>query len=338
MNILITGGAGFIGFASAVELINKGHDVTILDKVVGGRNELNWNMAKQMGIPRIHANINDLNILPELINIGKDFDAILHCAAQTAVTHSLEDPRADFIDNARGTFEVCEYARKNDLAILYTSTNKVYGENPNKVQLVEQDTRYEYGNPKFCIDETFLIDLTGHTPYGTSKLTADLYVQDYRYTYGLRTLVFRQSCIYGTSQQGTEDQGWVSHMVKSWVNRKPIKVFGNGKQVRDMLHVDDLTDLIIKGLESDRSGVFNVGGSLLNTISILELFELLNKLAPREDAYSFFPWREGDQKVFICNIRKVIKQFDWIPKISPVEGITHMVRYEEMLQNAVKVR
>ena len=326
---------GFIGFAVGQELASQGHEVVSLD-LKTDKNELNWILAKDDGIKPYLGNICDMNLSLKK-ELGSDYDGIIHCAAQTAVTHSLTNPRHDFITNARGTFEVCEFARQRDLPILYTSTNKVYGDNVNKVEHGESEKRYTWG--KFAVDEIFPIDLTGHTPYGTSKLAADLYVQDYRHTYGLPTLVFRQSCIYGTSQQGSEDQGWVSHMVKSWVNRRPIRVFGNGKQVRDILYVDELVDLIISSLQRGKVGVFNIGGGHAHTISLLELFDMLNGWEARNPLrmLSFHDWRDQDQKIYISNIRKARKHLQFNPQITVEEGVRRMFTREVMIRDSVRI-
>jgi CDP-paratose 2-epimerase len=336
MKYLITGGMGFIGLATGLELADKGHEVISLD-LKTDKNQLGWAIGKDYGITPMLGNICDMNLhlIPEL---DGEYDGIIHCAAQTAVTHSLKDPRHDFITNARGTFEVCEFARRNDVPILYTSTNKVYGDNVNRVNKGETEKRYTWG--KFAVDELFPIDLTGHTPYGTSKLAADLYVQDYHHTYGLQTLVFRQSCIYGSAQHGTEDQGWVSHMVRSWVNNRPIRIFGNGKQVRDMLHVDDLVDLIIRSIQTDKSGVFNIGGGHAHTISLLELFDMLNEWEPRDfdEMLSYHPWREQDQKIYISNLRKARKHLKFDPQITVEEGVKRMFNHEKSMRDSVRLR
>jgi len=323
MSVLITGGGGFIGFEIAKALKKGGNDVVILDN---NPNLKNWIEAEKLDITRAYSNVLNINIIPELIEMGKTLDVIIHCAAQTAVTRSLDDPRNDFKNNAMGTFEVCEYARKNDLQIIYTSTNKVYGENVNKVSRIEKDTRYEFGGG-FTIDETFPIDLTSHSPYGCSKLAGDIYVQDYNYTYGLITDVFRMSCIYGATQNGTEDQGWVNHIAKRIAYDDTVKIFGNGKQVRDILYVDDLVKLFKLAIENYSSGVFNVGGGRENTISVIELINLLN---PNHKKIEYYDWREADQKVYISNTAKVKKVFGWSPEISPEVGIKRM--YDKIIE------
>lgn len=325
MNVLITGGAGFIGFELAKSLHKAGNTVSILDI---NPDKYKWGIAKKLGMTRIKTNVSVLNFLAELQELGKDLDAVIHCAAQTAVTKSMIDPTKDFFYNAFGTFEVCEFARKNDLEIIYTSTNKVYGNNVNKVSLVERKTRYEF-NGNFCIDETFPIDLTGHSPYGTSKLAGDLYVQDYHWTYGLKTNVFRMSCIYGASQRGTEDQGWVYHITNQIIKKEPITIFGNGKQVRDILDIRDLIRLFHLVLVSDKSTVINVGGGLDNTISLLELINIVSSQFWNLPVYpylSYDDWRPSDQYVYISNYMKAYKLFGWEPEIDVETGIRDLVK------------
>ena len=314
MNILVTGGGGFIGFEAASKLKELGHNVAILDK---NPNEFRWAAARRKFI-RIHADVLDINIL--------DFDdfkteAIIHCAAQTAATTGYKDPLGDFVTNARGTLEVCEFARKNDAQIIFTSSNKVYGDNVNKLALCLFPTRHDFAKVS-AIDETFPIDMTAHSPYGCSKLAADIYVQDYHHTYGLKTNVYRMSCIYGESQTGTEDQGWVYHIINQMINNKEVKIFGNGCQVRDILYVNDLIELMKLTLVKDISGVFNVGGGRERTISVIELMRFVN---PEYTNYSFHPWRPADQKVYISNIQKARNVFGWEPQISFEEGLIRVI-------------
>ena len=347
MRVLVTGGAGFIGYNIALEMKSRGHDIVILDNIKDGRNELNWMMAKDDGIEKIHASVNSLiswsgpsfNLpFPEL---RYDFDAIIHCAAQTAVTHSLRDPITDFLTNAEGTFAVCEFARQNDAKILFTSTNKVYGDNVNKVTLKEIPTRYEH-HGGWTVDEMFPIDQTHHTPYGTSKLAADLYVQDYHHTYGLDTVVFRMSCIYGRGQIGSEDQGWISHMVQQWVNNRRINIFGNGKQVRDVLYIDDLCEVMARAVERDDfSGVFNIGGGPKNTISVLELFEMLDdwmKVKYDRNNLYWYPWRPADQRVYISNISKAKRILGFYPEVSPQNGIRQLYNGAVVMRDSVRLK
>ena len=330
MTILITGGLGFIGHELAESFENE--KIIIIDNRrddIGEFRELCLRNGLKRKLTVLHKDILYFNLSPHRTEKLKDVDAIIHCAAQTAVTKSLENPTNDFRTNAEGTFLICELARKLDSQLIYTSTNKVYGENVNKIAIKEDPTRYEFVGG-YQIDETFPIDLTGHTPYGVSKLAGDLYVQDYARTYGLKTVVFRMSCVTGSSQTGTEDQGWVSHIVKNAVRGEPINIFGNGKQVRDILYVDDLVDLFHLALSKNISGVFNIGGGRNNTISVLELLKMLP-----ETTLIFKDWRPMDQKVYVSNINKAINVYGWSPKISLVDGIKRLVSSENLIKNSV---
>jgi len=331
MNILITGGGGFIGNEAALELKADGHEVSILDN---NPNEFRWFLAEEAGIIRIRANVADINS-ESAFNKHEKYDAIIHCAAQTAATTGYVNPREDFISNALGTFEVCEFARKNDAEIIFTSSNKVYGENPN-VSLNESTTRYDYLTSMEGINEDFSIDHTAHSPYGCSKLAGDMYVQDYHHSYGLKTNVYRMSCIYGASQTGTEDQGWIYHIVNQILNNREVRIFGDGKQVRDILYVDDLVNLMKCTLMGgNRSGVYNVGGGRYNTISLLELIE---RIKSGYENYSFHPWRTADQRVYISDIEKVTEEYNWKPEISVIDGLNRLSTKLKFMRDAVRIK
>jgi len=319
MRILITGGGGFIGFEAAMNFKRLGHDVMILDK---SPDHHRWRKAKTLKIEKTYADVLDISMLSQVKKFNPE--AIIHCAAQTAATTGYKDPLGDFVTNARGTFEVCEYARRNNSEIIFTSSNKVYGENVNKYA-AKWNNRWGFlstSSVEFAIDEDFPIDLTSHSPYGCSKLAADIYVQDYHHTYGVKTNVYRMSCIYGESQTGTEDQGWIYHIVNQIINEKEVKIFGDGCQVRDILHVDDLVRLMELTLKKEGSDVYNVGGGLDRTLSVLELINFVN---PEYKNYTFHPWRSADQKVYISDITKVKRKLNWEPSISVEQGLTRMV-------------
>jgi CDP-paratose 2-epimerase len=246
------------------------------------------------------------------------------------VTTSIANPRIDFEINALGTFNVLEAARLEDASLIFTSTNKVYGENVNKIPVIDKETRHEYADPKFRegIPETFPIDLNGHSPYGCSKLAADIYVQDYAHTYGLKTGVFRMSCIYGERQFGVEDQGWVSWLTIATLAGKPITIYGDGKQVRDVLYVSDLIEAFDKFLNSKlRHEVFNIDGGPKNTLSLLEVLEMLKRMSGANPKVSFAEWRPADQKVYISNINRAKTSLSWEPKTSPEDGVKRLVNW-----------
>jgi CDP-paratose 2-epimerase len=336
MKILVTGGAGFIGSHVAEYYAKKGEEVIVLDnlsrteilgKVVGDP-LYNWKYLKQYGNLKLVKG--DIRSFEQVRKVARDVDIIIHVAAQVAVTTSIANPRIDFEINTLGTFNVLEVARLEDASLIFASTNKVYGENVNKIPIVEKETRYEYTDPRFIegIPETFPIDLTGHSPYGCSKLAADIYVQDYAYTYGLKTGVFRMSCIYGERQFGVEDQGWVSWFAIATLTGKPMTIYGDGKQVRDVLYIGDLINAFDKFLNSNlKHEVFNIGGGPENTLSLLELLEMLEKMSGMKPKISFAEWRPADQKVYISNINKAKILLNWKPKTTPEDGVGRLVNW-----------
>jgi len=340
MIILVTGGAGFVGSHVATYYARKGNQVICYDNL--SRADLlkklvnktyNWDYLKNFSnVKLIDGDIRNSDKLKETT---KDVDAIIHTAAQTAVTTSIQDPRIDFEVNALGTFNVLEAARLSDSdpAIIYCSTNKVYGNNVNEIRVIEKETRYAFEDKfKNGIPETFPIDLCEHTPYGCSKLAADLYVQDYAHLYGLETAVFRMSCVYGVRQFGVEDQGWMAWFTIATILEKPITIYGNGKQVRDVLYVSDLVnafDAFLRKKDQIHHAVFNMGGGPKNTVSLLELLDLLEELTRKRSKITFDDWRLGDQKVYVSDISKAREVLGWEPKVKTREGVEKLVRWVE---------
>ncbi|HEX6386513.1 MAG TPA: GDP-mannose 4,6-dehydratase, partial [Anaerolineae bacterium] len=309
---------------SADHFLKKGHQVVVYDNLsrVGTPANLGWLRERYGGGLRfVQGDIRDYDMLAEAINGA---DVVLHLASQVAVTYSVLDPRTDFEINALGTFNVLEAVRNHcpDAAVLYASTNKVYG-GMEEVAVTAEEGRYAYANFPHGIPETYPLDF--HSPYGCSKGAGDQYTVDYARIYGLRTLVFRQSCIYGPRQFGVEDQGWVAHFVIATVFDRPITIYGDGRQVRDILHVSDLIRAYELGLEriDEMPGeVFNLGGGPENTLSIWSEFgPLLESLAERPVSVTYRDWRPGDQRVFIADIRKAADKLGWRPTVSPSEGI-----------------
>jgi len=341
--ILITGGAGFIGSHLAEYYANKGNAVIVFDnlsrtKLLGKsrKNALyNWNYLRRYdNIDLVQGDVRDFE---QLEKVGKNADIIIHTAGQTAVTTSITNPREDFSTNVVGTFNVLEVARKSDKhpVIIYCSTNKVYGENVNEIGIVEKRNFYIFKDDfKNGISETFGIDLCEHTPYGCSKLSADLYMQDYARLYGLKVGVFRMSCIYGPRQFGVEDQGWVAWFAIATLSGKPITIFGDGKQIRDVLYVTDLIKAFDAFVQSDlRQGVFNIGGGKDNTLSLLELLDFLEKMTGLRSKVIFTNWRPSDQKVYISDILRAKKSLNWEPKVTPKEGIKKLVDWVNKNKN-----
>ncbi|MFX1388582.1 MAG: GDP-mannose 4,6-dehydratase [Promethearchaeota archaeon] len=339
--ILVTGGGGFIGSHIAEFYANdeKIEEIILIDNlsrsVLLKKDSLydsyNWDyLHKYKNINFYEKDIRNFEFLKEIFK-NNEIDAVVHTAAQTAVTTSVIHPSADFENNVIGTFNLLESVResKQDPAMIICSTNKVFGNNVNQCHVIEKESRYEFDDEySNGISENFPIDLCEHTPYGTSKLCSDLYFQDYAHIYGLKTAVFRMSCIYGTRQFGFEDQGWVAHFVISAITGKNIKIFGDGKQVRDILYISDLInvfDSYLQKSEKLKHDVFCIGGGINNTLSLLELIEILEKELGKKIEFDFHEWRPSDQKVYISNIEKAKKILDWNPKINPKKGVKKLI-------------
>ncbi len=328
MKIFITGGAGFIGANCADHFLTQGHSVTIFDNFsrTGSQPNIEWLRERHGGrqLAIIKGDIRDYQTLFD--EIGGS-DVVIHLASQVAVTLSVQNPREDFEINALGTFNVLEAVRHHcpEAVFLYASTNKVYG-GMEAVRIEEKGTRYIYKDYARGIPESYPLDF--HSPYGCSKGSGDQYTRDYARIYGLRTITLRQSCIYGQRQFGVEDQGWAAHFVIAAVMGRPISIYGNGKQVRDLLHVSDLIrayELSISQIDEISGEVLNLGGGPDNTLSIWAEFQpLLESLAGRPIPVTKGDWRPGDQPVFVANIEKAADLLDWQPMVSPEEGISDL--------------
>lgn len=323
----------------------KGSEVIILDNLsrqklfqISGPGDYNLRYLRKSfpSIKSIEGDITDASVVD---GAAKGVGAIIHTAGQVAVTTSMADPLLDFKVNVLGTFNVLEAARRNDAAVVFCSTNKVYGDNVNAIQLKEGRTRYEYSSDRYAkgVAEDFPIDGTQHSPYGASKLSADLYVQEYGRTYGIKSCVFRMSCVYGDRQFGVEDQGWVAWFVIAALTKQTITIYGNGKQVRDILYVDDLVrafDLFLRS--SVPHAVFNVGGGPKNTVSLLELIEELRSLTGSSVQASFSDWRPADQRVYISDISKIAKELEWEPKVTATTGIRRLFDWASNYLRTIK--
>ncbi len=331
MHYFITGGAGFIGSNYVARLLERGERVTVYDNLsrAGAERNLAW-LRSRFGpnaFTLIRGDVRDADLLASSLG---DADVVVHLAAQVAVTTSVEDPRTDFEINALGTFNVLEAVRQSPKRpmVIYASTNKVYG-GMEDVKIVEEQTRYRYADLPFGVPESQPLDF--HSPYGCSKGAGDQYVRDYARIYGIPTVVFRQSCIYGLRQFGIEDQGWVAWFVIAAVTGRPITIYGDGKQVRDVLFVNDLLnayDAAVARRDEVAGEVFNIGGGPQNTISIWREFApLLEKALGRSVPVSYGDWRPGDQRVYISDIRKAERLLGWKPRIGVEEGITRLVEW-----------
>ncbi len=332
MRILITGGAGFIGSNLTKASIEAGHRVTVLDNLSRRGSEANLKWLRDTfgvdGFGFIQADIRDADAMRVAV-VGAE--AVYHLASQTAVTTSVADPRHDFEVNALGAFNVLEAVRASapEAVLIYSSTNKVYG-GMEDARAVETETRYLLPDYPLGVSEERGLDF--HSPYGCSKGAADQYVRDYARIYGLRTVVFRQSCIYGQRQMGVEDQGWVAWFVIAAVTGKPISIYGNGKQVRDLLHVDDLVrafQIATDRIDVAAGQVYNLGGGPGNTLSVwCDFGPLLNELVGREiEPARFSDWRPGDQPVFVADVRKAARELGWTPQVSIREGIGRLIEW-----------
>jgi CDP-paratose 2-epimerase len=322
-SLLITGGAGFIGVNAARYFSEKGWKVTVLDNLSrrGTEDNLQW-LRQQAEIEFLKADIRDADSMQNALSVTRP-DAVLHLAAQVAVTTSVRDPREDFEINALGTFNVLEAVRQQcpETFLINASTNKVYGKMED-VDVIERNGRYEYRDLVTGCSESQQLDF--HSPYGCSKGVADQYAIDYARIYGLRTTTFRQSCIYGTRQFGIEDQGWVAWFTIAHVLNKPITIYGDGKQIRDVLHVTDLCRAYESAIENRNAATgqaFNIGGGPQNTLSLLELLDFLKRFLGKQSPLSWDKWRPGDQPVFVCDLSKARKLLGWQPQISVDAGV-----------------
>jgi len=339
--ILITGGAGFIGVNIASYYLKKGYEVSILDNFSRKGSVANIDWLKEANSKRLKITTVEIRSDQQKINeIVKNKDIILHLAAQVAVTSSVTNPREDFEINALGTFNILEAIRRsgNNPIFIYSSTNKVYG-GLKDLETVEEKTRYRFKNLPNGVSEERCLDF--YSPYGCSKGCADQYVRDYARIYGLNTIVFRQSCIYGPHQFGVEDQGWVAWFIIALVNSRNITIYGNGKQVRDLLYIDDLIsayDKASNNIGKTKGQIYNIGGGRKNTISIwLEFKPILEKLFRRKIDVKFSDWRPGDQLIFVSDIRKAKKDFGWEPKVKVEFGITKLYEWVSKNKNIFNI-
>jgi CDP-paratose 2-epimerase len=334
LKALITGGAGFIGTNLAHRLVGRGDDVTVFDNLSRRDTDRNLAWLRQTHGPDAFRFVQaDLKDYAALVEAARGADAVYHLAGQTAVTTSVVDPRSDFEDNALGTFNALEATRAARDAganpvFLYASTNKVYG-GMKDVAIEERDSRYVYRDLAQGIDESHPLDF--HSPYGCSKGAGDQYTRDYARIYGLRTVVMRQSCIYGYRQLGVEDQGWVAWLVIAAVTGKPITIYGDGKQLRDVLFIDDLLDLYDAAVAHGDvvSGqVYNVGGGPERTLSIwAEFGPLLERLVGHPLPVTHQDWRPGDQLVCVLDTGKARRELGWSPQVGVQQGIERLYNW-----------
>ena len=318
--VLITGGAGFLGINAAAHLIKDGWEVTLLDNLSrpGTERNLKWLLTRYPERTTfVKEDVRNAAALPAHV---KDQDAVLHLAAQVAVTTSLTDPNTDFDINARGTLNVLEAVRvhNHDAPVVYASTNKVYG-------------KLDHNNGP-CSESQ---PLDFHSPYGCSKGAADQYVRDYARCFDMNTVVLRQSCIYGSHQYGTEDQGWVAHFVHSILKERPLTIYGDGTQVRDLLDARDLSTLyatVIDKIAITRGEVYNVGGGPSNQRNLIEVIDQIGELTGKRPQFTFSEWREGDQKYYVSDVEKARKELGWEPQIDFDRGLRDLIACAESVK------
>ena len=323
---LITGGCGFVGTNLAHRLLSQGEPVMVFDNLSrpGVERNLEWLQATHGDL--LQVKVADVREPAAVRDAVRRASRVFHFAAQVAVTTSLSDPVEDFDINARATLNVLEAIRGtlHKPPLFFTSTNKVYG-GLEDVRMVEEPLRYAPRTERIAthgISEKRPLDF--HSPYGCSKGTADQYIRDYARSYGLRTVVFRMSCIYGPHQFGTEDQGWVAHFLIRALNRQPITIYGDGKQVRDILFVEDLVEAFLAAsehIDACSGEAFNIGGGPRNTISLRELLTMIRELDGRDPRVDWGDWRTGDQKYYVSDTRRFTDVTGWRATTGVADGI-----------------
>lgn len=330
--VLITGGAGFIGTNLADKLLSMGHRVVVLDNLSRDGVIKNVRWLKNKKPNNLDIQIGDIRN-PHLVKeVVQSVDMIFHFAAQVAVTTSLEDPRTDFDINVQGTLNILNAIRETnpDAPIIFTSTNKVYGGLDN-LELQQEEIRYEPSDEqlrKNGLNESLSLDF--HSPYGCSKGAADQYIIDHSRTLGIKSAVFRMSCIYGPHQCGNEDQGWVAHFAINAIQQKELTIYGDGKQVRDILYVEDLVDAFIaawKNIDTISGRAFNIGGSPANSVSLLQVIGILESITGNKIITNTGDWRKGDQKYYVSDISSFKNATQWEPEVDCKKGINLLVQW-----------
>lgn len=335
MKYLITGGCGFLGSNIASEVLKQGNELVVFDSLYrfGSYQNLEW-LRTQGKFEFVHGDIRNTNDVERTIKTYKP-DVIYHLAGQVAMTTSILDPRMDFEVNVGGSFNLLNAVRlySPESTIIYSSTNKVYGD-LEQFTYEETETRYRCIEKPNGFDESVNLDF--HSPYGTSKGSADQYMLDFARIYGLKTVVFRHSSMFGGRQFATYDQGWIGWFTQQAINIKnktqkaPFTISGNGKQVRDIAHAEDMVALYLKAstkIDNIKGQAFNVGGGIDNSSSLLELFHFLEKELNVKMEYIQLPVRESDQKIFVADLTKAKELIGWEPKISKEEGIRKMIEW-----------
>jgi CDP-paratose 2-epimerase len=326
--VLVTGGAGFIGINMVKRLLEEGLRVIVLDNLSRAGAETNLSYLREHYDGQVEVVVDDIRNRPVVDELVSRVDMVFHFASQVAVTSSLEQPMEDFKTNCAGTLNLLEAVRRQETppGFLYTSTNKVYG-SLEEIAMAEEPDRYRPAEESAVrgIDETRALNF--HTPYGCSKGAAHQYVLDYARTYKIPAVVFRMSCIYGPHQLGTEDQGWVAHFTRQILQNRDITIYGNGKQVRDLLYIDDLVKAMMIVYRNPRSlagEVFNIGGGPDNAVSVLDVIETVSQFVNATPDVRYGPWRQGDQLYYVSNTARFRRETGWTTRVRWEEGIRRL--------------
>jgi CDP-paratose 2-epimerase len=329
MKVIITGGAGFIGSNAADRHLARGDEVIAIDNLSrrGSDANLAWLRTRGGRFAFIHEDVRNGEAITRIFRDHPDADRVLHLAGQVAVTTSVSDPRTDFEVNAGGTFNVLEALRRttSTATVIYSSTNKVYGELPGVASELREG-RYVFAGHDGISEEQ---PLDFHSPYGCSKGAADQYVRDYARIYGLKTIVLRQSCIYGYRQFGVEDQGWIGWFCIAARLGESLRIYGDGRQVRDVLFIDDLLDAFdaAAARAPAHGAIYNIGGGPANAVSLLEVVAHLERIGGRAVPLAYGPWRPGDQKVYVSRIDRAREELGWVPRVDWRTGVARLYQW-----------
>jgi CDP-paratose 2-epimerase len=330
MKAIITGGAGFIGSNAASRYLGRGDEIVIIDDLSRPGSEKNLSWLRRQGSFRFeNLDVRDAVRVRRVFETHRDAGVVLHLAGQVAVTASIANPRADFEANALGTLNVLEAMRLsgNFAPFLYSSTNKVYGA-MDDLEVLDLGGEYAYVDSPYGVDENRPLDF--HSPYGCSKGAGEQYVRDYHRMYGLQTVVFRQSCIYGPRQLGGPDQGWMAWFTIAAQSGAPITICGDGRQVRDVLYIDDLLDAYDAArerIEKAAGRIYNIGGGPGNAVSLLELLGALERRCGRPLLSRWDDWRPGDQKIYVSDTRRARSELGWRPRVRWQSGLELLYRW-----------
>lgn len=331
MNILITGGAGFIGVNTAMHFLEMDYNVHVLDNL--SREGVSENLAFLEPYSNCKVHIEDIRNQSFVYSLFESslYDVVIHLAAQTTITDSIVDPVKDFEINARGTLNLLEAIRRTDKnsVFLFSSSNKVYEPIPSGKLKLNSDAYHPVDSQFKKIDESFSPSVS-ETPYASSKRAAEDYIQLYNRFYNIPTVIFRQSCVYGIHQMGVEEQGWVTWFTKAAHDKASINIFGDGYQVRDILYISDLVDVYdraIKRIDSVSGEIFNIGGGLDNSLSLIRLVRWLEGRVGQPAILQYRDFRPGDQLYYVSDISKAWNLLHWSPSVGIDDGLSLLLEW-----------